>query len=100
MPFVVKYVQDIPKNCSECPCSVHLAPNEVYCNARQKHFEVRETRPIECGMMECDEILSEIMDDTLVHSCENCRYGMLVPDDVLCKNKNECSYNNLWEAKE
>ena len=55
MAFIVKYIQDIPQNCSECPCSVHLAPSEVYCNARQKHFEVKDTRPDECGMMECCE---------------------------------------------
>lgn len=56
MPFLVKYLQDIPQNCSECPCSVHITPTEVYCNARQKHFTVTKKRPVECGMMEmCDE---------------------------------------------
>ena len=60
MAFVVKYIQDIPKNCSECPCSIHIAPTEVYCNARQKHFTVTKRRPVECGMMEmCDEVKEE-----------------------------------------
>lgn len=54
MAFLVKYLQDIPNNCSECPCSVHVTPTEVYCNARQKHFAVTDTRPSECGMIECD----------------------------------------------
>lgn len=52
MAFVVKYLQDIPKNCSECPCSVHVTPNEVYCNAQQIHFEVTDTRPSVCGMVD------------------------------------------------
>lgn len=52
MAFVVKYIQDIPKNCSECPCSIHISPTEVYCNARQKHFKVKDIRPSECGMIE------------------------------------------------
>jgi hypothetical protein len=55
MPFLVKYLQDIPQNCSECPCSVHITPTEVYCNARQKHFTVTKKRPAECGMMEICE---------------------------------------------
>ena len=100
MPFVVKYVQDMPKNCGTCPCSVHITPKEVYCNARQKHLEVKDTIPAECGIMECDEILEEMINDTLVHSCENCKYGMLIPDDVRCTNWNICIENSLWEAKE
>lgn len=52
MPFLVEYLQDIPQNCSECPCSVHITPTEVYCNARQKHFEVTDHRPSECEIIE------------------------------------------------
>ena len=100
MPFIVKYVQDMPKNCGTCPCSVHITPKEVYCNARQKHLEVKDTIPAECGIMECDEILSEIMDDTLVHSCENCKHGKQHYDDILCMHPESCSNNSLWEAKE
>lgn len=56
MAFLVKYIQDIPQNCSECPCSIHITPKEIYCNARQKHFEITNKRPAECGMMEiCEE---------------------------------------------
>lgn len=44
MSFLVKYSQDIPKNCGECPCSIHITPKEVYCNARQKHFEVTDKK--------------------------------------------------------
>lgn len=54
MAFLVKYLQDIPKDCGECPCSIHITPKEVYCNARQKHFEVTNNRPCECGMIECN----------------------------------------------
>ena len=55
MAFLVKYLQNIPKDCGECPCSIHITPKEVYCNARQKHFVVTDERPIECRMMEICE---------------------------------------------
>ena len=55
MSFLVEYIQNIPNNCSECPCSVHVTPKEIYCNARQKHFEVTNNRPEECRMMEHNE---------------------------------------------
>lgn len=55
MAFVVKYLQDIPQNCSECPCSIHITKDEVYCHALQKHMTVSDKRPSECGMMECNE---------------------------------------------
>lgn len=60
MAFLVKYLQDIPKDCGECPCSIHITPKEVYCNARQKHFEVTDNRPSECGMIECNMIEYDI----------------------------------------
>lgn len=71
MAFVVKYLQDIPKNCGECPCSIHITPKEVYCNARQKHFEVTDKRPNECGMVELDE------EEYKPESCDECRYHMI-----------------------
>ena len=67
MPFVVKYLQDIPQNCSECPCSIHITKDEVYCHALQKHFTVIDKRPSECGMMECNEINEEKI-------CKNCKW--------------------------
>lgn len=71
MAFVVKYLQDIPKNCGECPCSIHITPKEVYCNARQKHFEVTDKRPNECSMVELDE------EEYKPESCDECRYHMI-----------------------
>ena len=29
MSFLVEYIQNIPNNCSECPCSVHVTPKEI-----------------------------------------------------------------------
>ena len=56
MPFLVRYEQDIPKDCSECPCSVHITTNEIYCHALQKHLEVLiGNRPKECDMIELDK---------------------------------------------
>jgi len=97
MPFLVKYLQDIPKNCGECPCSIHITPKEVYCNARQKHFEVTDKRPNECGMMECDNPSApdENEEEYKPESCDKCvyhvedglfdycglDYGMLLMDD-------------------
>lgn len=52
MPFLVKYLQDIPQNCSECPCSIHITPKEVYCNALQKYMIVSNKRPSECEIIE------------------------------------------------
>lgn len=55
MPFLVRYEQDIPKDCSECPCSVHITTNEIYCHALQEHLEVLiGNRPEECDMIELD----------------------------------------------
>ena len=65
MPFLVKYLQDIPQNCSECPCSIHITPKEIYCNARQKHFAVTNERPAECGMIACEETKVEVKDINL-----------------------------------
>ena len=55
MSFMVKYLQDMPNNCSECPCSIHITKDEVYCNALQKHFKVTDTRPDECCMIKNNE---------------------------------------------
>ena len=62
MPFLVKYLQDIPQNCSECPCSIHITPKEVYCNALQKHFTVTDERPAECDMIAYEETKVEAKD--------------------------------------
>lgn len=72
MAFVVKYLQDIPQNCSECPCSVHITKDEVYCNARQKHFVVSDKRPEECSMMECNEIINP--DEIEEKICKTCKW--------------------------
>ena len=101
MPFIVKYVQDIPKNCGECPCSVHITPKEVYCNARQKHLEVKDTIPTECGIMECS---NPIEPDEIQKSCANCKHGLCNSNSVLNTSLwfcyNDCRDFNLWEAKE
>ena len=94
MAFLVKYLQDIPKNCSECPCSVHIKTNEVYCNARQKHFVVSETRPEECGMMECNEETESKKCDDCIYCEMNDHWGF-----KMCYNDNDCQNWNLWEAK-
>ena len=57
MSFLVEYLQDIPKDCGECPCSIHITPKEIYCNARQKHFEVTDERPDECKIIEHNETM-------------------------------------------
>ena len=83
MPFLVKYLQDIPQNCSECPCSIHITPKEIYCNARQKHFVVSDNRPEECEMTDANEIKENKVKDSqicldckwLAFGCENLRYG-------------------------
>ena len=76
MPFLVKYLQDVPKNCGECPCSIHITPKEVYCNARQKHFEVTDERPNECSMMECDNssVSNKNEEKCKPESCNECMY--------------------------
>lgn len=70
MPFLVKYLQDIPQNCSECPCSIHITPKEIYCNARQKHFTVTNGRPAECDMIACEETKVEIKDINLFNKIQ------------------------------
>lgn len=74
MPFLVKYLQDIPQNCSECPCSVHITPTEVYCNARQKHFTVTKKRPAECGMIE-DKYYQTEVENSNSKTCKNCIFN-------------------------
>ena len=97
MPFMVKYLQDIPKDCGECPCSIHITPKEVYCNARQKHFEITDERPSECEIMEDNKSIgpSKIEEKYKPESCVECMYylvnclfdycgfdhGMLLADD-------------------
>ena len=73
MSFLVKYLQDIPKNCGECPCSIHITPKEIYCNARQKHFVVTDERPNECGMVE----LNEQIGPDKPKSCNDCMYHLV-----------------------
>ena len=60
MPFIVKYKQDIPQNCSDCPCSVHVTYNEVFCHPLKKYLEVTDKRPSECYMIECNEAIGNI----------------------------------------
>lgn len=76
MAFLVKYLQDIPKDCGECPCSIHITPKEVYCNARQKHFVVSDNRPEECEMTDANEISKEMI-------CKKCGYHVDAESDKV-----------------
>ena len=81
MPFLVKYIQDIPQNCSECPCSIHITPTEVYCNDLQKHFTVTESRPAGCDMIEYEGTKVEVKDIKVLNKIK----------EELNVNKNKCS---------
>lgn len=85
MPFLVEYLQDIPKDCGECPCSIHITPKEVYCNARQKHFEVTDRRPDECKIIERSNVINS--DEIEEKNCGNCIYSLGRQDDdeyIIC----------------
>lgn len=80
MSFLVEYLQDIPKDCGECPCSIHITPKEVYCNARQKHFEVTNKRPDECKIIECDKENPNKTCKTCIFNCGKTFYI----DHIIC----------------
>lgn len=99
MPFLVKYLQDIPQNCSECPCSVHITPTEVYCNARQKHFVVTNEKPIECNMIDCNE--KKEADPSKYHICLNCIFnnGEAMHNKIICGYvKSDTIYKNEFDT--
>lgn len=83
MAFLVKYEQDAPHNCSECPCSVHITPKEVYCNARQKHFKVTDVVPQECCMIDCDWMY---VDEIELKTCKNCHHFLGYDEDCAAKH--------------
>ena len=55
MAFTVKYIQEVPKNCSDCPCSEHIETDFVFCNALKKYIVVQDERPKECTIKEKSE---------------------------------------------
>jgi len=101
MPFLVEYLQDIPKDCGECPCSIHITPKEVYCNARQKHFEVTDGRPEECKIIDCNE--KKEADPSKYHICLNCIFnnGEAMHNKIICgyiKGNHTTMYKNEFDT--
>ena len=69
MPFTVTYLQDIPKDCSACPCSTHITTEEVYCHALNKHIMVEENKlPNECSII--DKPLNRICENWITNNKE------------------------------
>lgn len=56
MAFVIRFDQETPKNCWQCPCSTADSKVSVFCHALHKHIEVLpDSVPIECGLEEVPE---------------------------------------------
>lgn len=60
MAFTVQYTQDTPNNCWECPCSVSVTHDSVFCHALKRNIHVNsEMRPEFCTILEVKENLTE-----------------------------------------